>query len=93
MNEGFNEVLEKLGLLDPIKQGILVLILSGLLFISMLILNGDVPWSYKAPSNCYSELMRCGGLIGLGLNMTSWAIISCIGFSLGLIRIFVVNIK
>lgn len=93
MSKNEYELLKKLGLFDPVKQGVLILIVSGLLFASMLVLNADYKWTYSAPPNCHALYYRCDGVIGLGFNMAEWAIFSFIGVAIGLVRIFVINSK
>lgn len=87
------DVLERLGLLEPRKQGILIIIVSVLTFFSMLVLNGNYVWNYSPEPMCIPTRLRCDGVIGLGLNMAEWAVVSFIGVSVGLVRIFVINSK
>jgi hypothetical protein len=93
VSENQYELLNKLGLLDPTKQGILAIISSVLVFFSMRVLNDGYKWSYTPSSDCLSAFFRCDGVIGLGFNMSEWAVFSFIGVAVGLVRIFVINSK
>jgi hypothetical protein len=85
----YDHIIVELKSMGPTKQGLFIIIVSALLFFSMLSLNGNTPWTYSSPS----YLGPWEGLIGMGLNMASWSIISFIGIAIGLVRILVFNGK
>lgn len=98
MNDQKLNVIEKIRSLGATKQGVFIIIVSSLLFLSMLILNGNTLWNYSAPIPT-SDYMKSlspynySGVVGFGLNMSKWAIISLVGVAAGLVRIFVINKK
>jgi len=85
MNHENGNLVEQIKSMSSTKQGIFIIIISMLLFFSMYILNDNRPWDY--PLSQYS------GVVGFGLSMSKWAVISFIGIAIGLIRIFVINGK
>lgn len=93
MDKELINLLDKLGLLQPKKQGLLIIILSVLLFICMLLLNGDYRWTYEPIEPCLEGIGRCHGIMGWGLNMAEWGVICAIGIAFGLVRIYIINSK
>lgn len=71
-----NKIINKIKSLKPLKQGVLIIVLSLTLFFSMLAIDGSSRWGSKYAGNTM---------------MTVWSIISTIGIAVALLRIFVFN--
>jgi len=66
------------------KQGVLIIVISSLVFFSTIAINGSYSWS-----TTYGDSV--GGMTGVPMKI--WAIISFIGVAIGILRIFVFNKK